>query len=60
MDKLSIYNCSLINLDGRTLSNSDKFSDCLVRLPLFYELEEEVIEKIGTYFSDTKKRYYEN
>jgi dTDP-4-amino-4,6-dideoxygalactose transaminase len=60
MDKLSIYHFSLIYLDGRTLSNSDKFSDCLARLPLFYELEEEVIEKIATYISDTKKRYYEN
>ncbi|WP_026706977.1 dTDP-4-amino-4,6-dideoxygalactose transaminase [Flavobacterium frigidarium] len=26
--------------DGRVLSNSDKFTDCLLRLPLFYELEE--------------------
>ena len=25
--------------DGRILPNSDKFSDCLVRLPFFYELE---------------------
>ena len=32
--------------DGRVLSNSDKFSDCLVRLPLFYELENETIDKI--------------
>lgn len=24
--------------DGRTLENSDKFTDCLLRLPLFYEL----------------------
>ena len=32
--------------DGRALSNSDKFSDCLVRLPLFYELENETIDKI--------------
>lgn len=26
--------------DGRVLPNSDMFSDCLVRLPLFYELDE--------------------
>jgi len=26
--------------DGRALPNSDKFSDCLLRLPLFYELDE--------------------
>lgn len=32
--------------DGRQLPNCDKFADCLVRLPLFYELEEEQIEKI--------------
>ena len=25
--------------DGRALPNCDRFSDCLVRLPLFYELE---------------------
>ncbi len=40
--------------DGRALPNSDKFSDCLVRLPLFYELEEKVIKKIVTYISNTK------
>ncbi len=27
--------------DGRHLHNSDRFSDCLVRLPLFYELSDE-------------------
>jgi dTDP-4-amino-4,6-dideoxygalactose transaminase len=27
--------------DGRDLPNADKFSDCLVRLPMFYELERE-------------------
>jgi dTDP-4-amino-4,6-dideoxygalactose transaminase len=32
--------------DGRKLSNCDKFADCLVRLPLFYELEKKNIEKI--------------
>ena len=26
--------------DGRQLPNCDKFADCLVRLPMFYELEE--------------------
>ena len=34
--------------DARALPNSDKFSDCLVRLPLFYELENETIDKIIT------------
>jgi len=33
--------------DGRTLPRCDRFSDCLVRLPMFYELEEEVIRKIA-------------
>ncbi len=36
--------------DGRDILNSDRFSDCLVRLPLFYELSDEqcafVCEKI--------------
>lgn len=32
--------------DGRILTNSDKFSDCLVRLPMFYELEIEDVHKI--------------
>ena len=32
--------------DGRILKNSDKFSNCLVRLPFYYELEEKTIEGI--------------
>lgn len=32
--------------DGRELPNCDMFSDCLVRLPLFYELEKEDVKKI--------------
>jgi dTDP-4-amino-4,6-dideoxygalactose transaminase len=40
--------------DGRALPNSDKFSDCLLRLPMFYELEEEVIKRISTLISNTK------
>ena len=32
--------------DGRELENADCFADCLVRLPLFYELQESQIEKI--------------
>ena len=34
--------------DGRLLENSDTFSNCLLRLPLFYELENETIDKIIT------------
>ena len=32
--------------DGRELVNCDRFADCLVRLPLFYELSESDLEKI--------------
>lgn len=32
--------------DGRDLPNSDMFADCLVRLPMFYELELSEVEKI--------------
>ncbi len=32
--------------DGRDLPNCDKFADCLVRLPLFYELTEEQVAYI--------------
>lgn len=32
--------------DGRELLNSDRFTDCLVRLPLYYELSLKQIEKI--------------
>ncbi|MDO9551433.1 dTDP-4-amino-4,6-dideoxygalactose transaminase [Rhodonellum sp.] len=32
--------------DGRELIESDSFSDCLVRLPMFFELEDSQIERI--------------
>lgn len=32
--------------DGRTLPNCDHFSDCLVRLPLYFELTDEQLEHI--------------
>jgi dTDP-4-amino-4,6-dideoxygalactose transaminase len=32
--------------DGRKLPNCDRFTDCLVRLPMFYELNEEEINHI--------------
>jgi dTDP-4-amino-4,6-dideoxygalactose transaminase len=32
--------------DGRELKNCDKFSDCLVRLPFYYELSEKNLEYI--------------
>jgi dTDP-4-amino-4,6-dideoxygalactose transaminase len=41
--------------DGRILPNSDKFADCLVRLPLYFELEMDqqtyIIEKIRSHFA---------
>ena len=32
--------------DGRVLSNCDRFADCLVRLPLFYEVTNNDLDKI--------------
>ncbi|MBD3178743.1 MAG: dTDP-4-amino-4,6-dideoxygalactose transaminase, partial [Candidatus Latescibacteria bacterium] len=32
--------------DGRILKNADRFSDCLVRLPFYYELQDRDIEEI--------------
>ena len=40
--------------DGRVLPNCDKFADCLVRLPMFYELEKEqvalIVEAINEFY----------
>jgi dTDP-4-amino-4,6-dideoxygalactose transaminase len=45
---LSLHSSDFYNdkHDGRELNNCDKFADCLIRLPLFYELEVENIELI--------------
>jgi len=32
--------------DGRVLANCDRFADCLVRLPMFYELSDDDIKKV--------------
>jgi len=32
--------------DGRILPHADRYTDCLVRLPLFYEVEEKKIIEI--------------
>lgn len=32
--------------DGRNLSLSDNYSDCLIRLPLYFELDEEMLSKV--------------
>ncbi len=38
--------------EGEELPNSDKYSDCLVRLPLFYELQEEQVDMIAGLITD--------
>lgn len=40
--------------DGRELANADHFTDCLLRLPLFYELTEEQVD----FIADTIHEYY--
>lgn len=32
--------------DGRPLPNCDRFADCLVRLPMYYDIEEKDVERI--------------
>ena len=39
--------------DGRELKNADKFSDCLVRLPLFFDLAQSEIEHICSIISQS-------
>lgn len=41
--------------DGRVLINSDKFTDCLLRLPLFFELEENDVIKISECIKSVSK-----
>jgi dTDP-4-amino-4,6-dideoxygalactose transaminase len=45
---LSLHSSEFYNdkHDGRDLPNCDRYADCLVRLPLFYELREEEVEEI--------------
>lgn len=46
--------------DGRALPNCDRFADCLLRLPMFYELDnnmqQHIISSIKEYFEGTKNR----
>jgi len=41
--------------DGEDLSNSDRYSDCLIRLPLFFELTDEqteyIVREVHNFFS---------
>jgi dTDP-4-amino-4,6-dideoxygalactose transaminase len=43
-----------LKYEGPDLNNSDKFEDCLIRLPLFYELKDweidYIIEKVKSFF----------
>jgi dTDP-4-amino-4,6-dideoxygalactose transaminase len=38
--------------DGRELPNSDRYSDCLLRLPLFYELSDSEVDMICDHIID--------
>jgi len=42
--------------DGRELPQSDLYSDCLIRLPLFYELQDEEIDYITDSIEEFFKR----
>ena len=37
---------NLINHEGRALFQTDRYSDCLVRLPLFIEVDEKKVIEI--------------
>ncbi len=54
---LSLHSSDYYTLkhDGRELPNSDFFTNCLVRLPLFYELKEEDIVKIISIINEFSK-----
>src|SRR5690606_13043742 len=41
--------------DGRALPNSDFYSDCLVRLPLFYELSDDELQSVVDVIMDTNE-----
>ncbi len=41
--------------DGRELPNSDIFADCLLRLPMYYELETQDVRRIAELISNTEQ-----
>lgn len=55
---LSLHSSPYFNKfhDGRELSNSDRFSECLVRLPLFFELTDAEVE----FITDSVLGFYQN
>ena len=42
---------------GATLKNSDRYSQCLLRLPFYYELEESTINSITKILNETLKTF---
>lgn len=46
--------------DGRGLPNSDKFTDCLLRLPLFYELTAQNIKEIVATIGQVVESFYQS
>jgi len=42
--------------DGRTLPNADRFSDCLLRLPFYFQLKEKEIQYISRQINEFYKR----
>lgn len=55
---LSLHSSAYFNHqhDGRILTNSDRYTDCLVRLPMYYELSSEDVNLITDYI----KEFYQN
>ncbi|KAF5082861.1 dTDP-4-amino-4,6-dideoxygalactose transaminase [anaerobic digester metagenome] len=45
--------------DGRSLPNSDRFTDCLLRLPIYFELSLDDVNLISTHIVDFYKKLHE-
>jgi dTDP-4-amino-4,6-dideoxygalactose transaminase len=43
--------------DGRILPQTDRYSDCLLRLPFYYDLEEQQVDQIVTHINEFFKSY---
>jgi dTDP-4-amino-4,6-dideoxygalactose transaminase len=52
---LSLHNSKFFKSkhDGRELKNADRYSDCLLRLPFFYELSQKETELICKTIKDS-------
>ena len=42
--------------DGRVLPECDHYADCLVRLPMYYELKDELVESICCLINDWSEK----